>query len=138
MNAAAEFIVLSLASARVASCITKDEIFRPVRERVYRRYAPHGDTHRLRNDQGELTEVPARMVHWSRDSSGAWTHEVDPVAPLRDPQFLGELVECPYCLSFWVACVATLAWWLLGDTAAQLALPFALWCAANIIAVKGL
>lgn len=140
---------LSLASGRVAYSLTRDGIFRPVREWIWLRSPGEGATILLRGDDGDR-EVPARTMHYGDLVSdrfypgdndfviGALGYHFRPELPPRDPGFFGSLVECPFCLSFWTSLVAVAAWWLLGDDVIYPATPLAVWALANSYATKGL
>lgn len=141
------FTALSLASGRVAFCITKDDIFQGVRERIWMRSAPEDGMVVERTEDGDVTR-PARMYHYGRQQGGFFAinsvrsphdaHEYRPELPMRKPGFWGQLFECPYCMSFWTSTLATFAWLVLGDTVVYPALPFAVWAVANAYAVKAL
>ncbi len=145
------FIELSLASGRVAYSVTQDDIFRPVREFVYKRSAPDSDTILVRDENGDH-EYPARSFHygdlsgqgvfypWNEGDAEVWNvgWHYRPELPPREPGWAGCLIECPYCLSFWTSLIAGLAWLLLGDAVAVIAAPLAIWALANTYAVKGL
>lgn len=153
----AVFLELSLAAGRVGYSLTQDEIFRPVREAIYLHSAPHSDVIVKRGDEGDL-ELPARMVHrvtrleqpdtsLGRDEArerfmaqkGERGWEYMPQEPLRKPGMLGQLFECPFCMTFWTSLFFVGVWALMGqDFVAMLALPFATWALANLYAVRGL
>lgn len=135
-----ELAILSLASGRIAYSLAMDEIFRPLREWVWLRSAP---------DAGSITlddrELPARMVHRYRSTPGEllrgapkWNVEFDAASDLRSKGFFGQLIECPYCLTFWTSLAALAALAAFGDAAVIAALPFAVWAVANTYAAKGL
>lgn len=140
---------LSLASGRVAYSLARDGIFRPMREWIWLRSPGEGSMITLRGDDGDR-EVPARTMHYGLliadrfypGDEGIGVGEVGyhfmPSLPPRDPGWIGSLVECPYCLSFWTSLVAVAAWWLLGDDVIYPALPLAVWALANSYATKGL
>lgn len=146
------FILLALASGRVAYAITHDEIMRPLREWVWSRWAPEDETVRRYTPDGDV-EIPARMIKRASDFEQLPTHPdgsiriidawgdlfvVDYVGSTRTPTLLGKLAGCFYCTSFWTSAIALIAWLALGDDVIYPALPLALWSAANIVAVKGL
>lgn len=144
------FAELGLASGRIAYSVTRDDIFRPVREFVYARSAPDSDTILVRDDNGDH-EYPARSFHHVEtridlcpdpqtcaDVDYIEEFRYEPTLPPREPGWAGCLIECPYCFSFWTSVVLCAAWLLLGDAVAYLALPFAVWAVANTYAVKGL
>lgn len=144
------FIELSLASGRIAYSVTRDDIFRPVREWVYERSAPDSDTILVRDEAGDH-EYPARSFHHVEttvnlvpvpetcaDVDTFTEFRYEPGMPPREPGWAGCLIECPYCFSFWTSLVLAAAWLLLGDVVAIFALPFAAWAVANTYAVKGL
>lgn len=138
----ASFVVLSLAAGRVAFSLTKDDIFQPVREWIWMRSAPEDGMVIKRGDDGDLT-LPARAMHrvnGPQANIGDTSHryEFQPQRPLRQPGFWGQLWECFYCMSFWTSLLAMVAWLVLGDLVVVLALPFAVWAAANTYAAKGL
>lgn len=138
----ATFAVLALASGRVAYSLVHDEIFRPLREWIWLRYAPESETIYEYGADGDRS-TPARSWHRLRNGDGTDIDAPFPFAyipeePLRTPTFLGKLIGCPYCMSMWTSTVALLAWWALGDNVIYPAAPFALWAAANTYAVKGL
>lgn len=156
MNDVIVFIVLSLASGRVAYSLTKDEIFRPMREWIWMRSAPEEGVIVERGGEGDVTR-PARMYHlMHRDPvDGDWRmskmkcgpamaklndqrYRFDPGVALRKPGFFGQLFECFYCMSFWTSLLACAAWLVLGDDVIYPALPLALWGASNVIAARGL
>lgn len=131
-----DLAILSLASGRVAYSITSDEIFRPVRELVYRYSAP-------RHDQDEDGH-PYRMIEWFKSTKqererfpaiGVWQREhIDPTYTGRDVGFFGSLLECFYCFSFYTSVAAIVAYWIFGEEAVTVALPFAVWALANLYA----
>lgn len=138
----ASFVVLSLASGRVAFCLTKDDIFQPVREWIWMRSAPEDGMVVERTAEGDLTR-PARAFHrvnGPQANIGDTSHRYDyvPALAFRKPGFWGQLWECPYCMSFWTSLLAVLVWLLIGNAVIYLALPFAVWAVANVLAVKGL
>lgn len=136
----AVFLVLSLASGRVAFSLTKDDIFQPLREFVWMRSAPEDGMIVERTVDGDRT-TPARAWHllhnrgYTEDRS---EYAYDPGQPFRNPGWFGQLIECPYCLSFWTSLAACVAWVVLGDAVVYPAMPFAVWAVANLYAVKGL
>ncbi len=138
----ATFAVVALASGRVAFCLTKDDIFQGLRESIWMRSAPEDGQVVERTEDGDLTR-PARAYHRVNgpqatigDTSHAYQY--DPHRAFREPQFFGQLFECPYCMSFWTSLFAFVAWMILGNAVIFPALPFAIWAAANAYAVKGL
>lgn len=136
-------IVLALAVGRIAYSLTQDEIFRPLREWVWLRSAPESAA-LLRFEEDGDSQWPARMVHHYSSIGRIWATKVvrqinddygyAPTAPMRKPGFFGQLIECFYCVSFWLALVASIAWWLLGDNVIYAALPFAFWAGGNYFA----
>lgn len=131
-----EVSVMALAAGRVSYSLTKDEIFRPVREAIWRRSSPLYAT----NIQGE----PWRMIEcWKHNEQerargwGKWSEEFDPQS-LREPGFFGRLVECANCLSFWVSLVIAIAYMAFGDVVVTLLAPLALWALANTYASKAI
>lgn len=100
----AVFAALALASARVAYCITSDDIFLPLRARI--------------------------VLADSLKHRGAGTYD--------GQGFLAALFSCPYCMSAWTSLAAAGAWYAVGNSVIYAATPLALWCLANILAVKGL
>lgn len=52
--------------------------------------------------------------------------------------FLKSIFECPYCLTFHTSFVAFALWILWPVATVWAAIPFAIWCVSNVIAVKGL
>lgn len=137
------FLALALASGRVAHSITQDTIFRPLREAIYRRSAPHGDVFFIVDGDGDRN-LPARLVHDARtwvvgeeyvDQIGLF---YAPAAPARTPGFLGQLFECPFCMTFWTSAIAAAAWLALGDNVIYPTLPLALWALANSYAIKAI
>lgn len=138
----ATFLVVSLASGRVAFCLTKDDIFQGLRERIWMHSAPEDGMVVERTADGDLTR-PARAYHrvnGPQANIGDTSHEhrYDPGRPFRTPGFWGQLWECPYCMSFWTSALACVAWLVLGDAVMYPATPFAVWAVANLYAVKGL
>lgn len=138
----AVFAVLALASGRVAFSLTKDDIFQGLRESIWMHSAPEDGQIVERTEDGDLTR-PARAYHRVNGPQAtigdtAHEHRYDPGAPFREPQFFGQLFECPYCMSFWTALFAFVAWAILGDAVIYPALPLAIWGASNSFAVKGL
>jgi len=135
----AVFIVVSLAAGRVAYSLTRDDIFRGLRESIWLRSAPEDGMIVERTPDGDLTR-PARAYHPRvvPGSPDTLVHDYDPAAPFREPKFFGQLFECPYCMSFWTSAFAFVAWMILGDYVIYPALPLAIWAAANAYAVKGL
>lgn len=137
------FLLLAIASGRVAYSLVNDEIFRPLREWIWLRHAPESEMIYEYGADGDRS-TPARA--WHRQPSGPVAnighvderYAYDPDLPLRTPTFLGKLIGCPYCMSFWTSAAAMLAWWALGDNVIYPAAPLALWAAANTYAVKGL
>jgi Protein of unknown function (DUF1360) len=97
----------------------------------------------LRGDDGDR-EVPARTMHrgytigarFFPDDEGEY-HFRPELAP-RAPGWIGRLVECFYCVTFWTALLGCAAWWLLGDDVIYPATPLAAWAIANTYAAKGL
>lgn len=118
--------IVSAAAGRITHGFTSDDIFRPAREWVFRRSAPEN----ARTADGQ----PWSMMH--EVGPDAWAF--DPHLPTRQPGFFGKLVECSYCMSFWVALGSVLLWWLLGDLWVAAMLPFAIWAAANWYAVRAI
>lgn len=149
----ATFVVLALASGRVAFALTRDEIFRPLREWVWLRSSPEEGTILERSEDGDSPR-PARFYHLTEtkvqlvpDSELTGTcadfdrfedYAFDPGLGAREPGFFGQLLECPYCMSFWTSLAACAAWLTLGSDVLYPALPLALWGASNSFAVKGL
>lgn len=129
--------VACVAAGRLTFLVAKDEITRPIREAVYRRSAPHGDTAEL----ADGNVVSWRMLFDESTGSHAETYDVstgmffDPTS-LRKPGFLGQLIECPYCMSFWISLAMCLAYLVLGSTLTFLLTPIALWGVANAFAAK--
>lgn len=147
----AQFLVMALASGRIAFSLTKDDIFQPVREWIWMRSAPEDGMVIERTMDGDVTR-PARMYHLMHENAfdGGLDmgrgpkgdvkrgHHFSPSTAMRKPAFWGQLWECPYCMSFWTSLIATVAWLLGGDAIVVMALPFAVWALANVLAVKGL
>lgn len=137
------FALLALGSGRVAYSLTRDDIFRKMREWIWLRSAPEEGTILERGADGD-TQRPARFMHLVYDkpyTGTAWepTHtEYHPELDPRDPGFFGMLFECPYCMSFWTSLAACAAWLVLGDDVIYPAALLALWGASNSFAVKGL
>lgn len=102
-------IVLSLAAGRTAYAISADEIFRPVREAVYRSSPPLDDADR----DGK----PYRL-----NSDGS----------VEQPGWLGTLISCYYCTSFWIALVLVAAYWLWGGVVVDIAFVLAVWAMATL------
>jgi hypothetical protein len=141
--------VLSVASGRVAYSLTRDEIFRPLREAIWRRSPGDGNV-MVRGDDGDR-ELPVRMMHYGDLVGGTlfrWNEgdrvvgelgwHFRPDRPPRDPGFFGQLFDCVYCMSFWTSLIACAAWLALGDAVLYPAAPLAVWAAANTYAAKGL
>lgn len=125
-----DMAVISLASGRVAYAIARDEIFRPLREYVYRYSAPISDT--------DIDGQPHRLIHhWKNNKReralgwGRWSHDYDTSIAPRKPGWLGRLVECPYCLSFYTTIGALIVYSLFGI---EVLYVFALWAVANLYA----
>jgi hypothetical protein len=141
---ALEALTLALASGRVAYSLVHDEIMRPLRERIWLRYAPESGTIRDYADDGSFELRIACMIHkaptYARDS--LYLESLDRFYSTqqtpRPATFLGQLFECHYCMSFWTSLLAAAAWLLLGDLAVTLAVPFAIWAIANTYAQKAL
>lgn len=139
------YLVIALAAARVAYLLAHDEITRPIREWIWLRWAPESATVRRLSDRGD-EELPARMMF---KRIGAPTkvevrgYLFDPSEALRRPTFLGKLIECVYCVSFWIAVSFYLAYRLLPVHVANelwtwLFVPLAVWSVANWFAAKAL
>lgn len=146
MNPIFEVAVMVTSAARVTYTVTSDDIFRPLREAIYKRSAPENDTIRI-DDQ----DVPARMVHaghynvvdgvWDKGAAVLIARTVYRFLPQEEPRpagWWGSLISCPYCFSFWVALAWFALWLLLGETWVWIATPLALWFMANTLAVKAL
>ena len=145
----ATLAIVSLAAGRVGYSLTRDELFRPLREWVWKRSPGDGATILLRGEDGDR-EVPARTMHYGLlvadrffpgdDGIGVGDvgYHFRPTLPPRDPGWIGRLVECPYCVTFWTSLLGCAAWWLLGDDVIYPATPLAAWALANTYATKGL
>ena len=120
-----EAAVVALAAGRVSHTLTQDEIFRPAREWIYLRSAPDGDTIRVSGQ-----DMPAQIVHHEHGDVF-----FDPNEP-REPQFFGQLVQCPYCLSFYVSVALFLFYLAAGSVAVWILTPLALWMIATWLAAK--
>lgn len=145
------FALLAIGSGRVAYSLTRDDIFRKLREWIWLRSAPEEGTILERGGEGDA-QRPARMYHphgLNADGdhvlvTGARGDLIDvryrfnPNIAMRYPGFLGQLFECPYCMSFWTSLAACAAWLLLGDDVIYPAALLALWGVSNSFAVKGL
>lgn len=133
------YLVLALASGRVAFSLTKDEIFRPLREWIWMRSAPEEAMIVTRGDNGDQT-IPARMMHLHHDrgrtSIGEHyvTREFKPQDPMRAPGFFGQLFECFYCMSFWTSLLAYVVYRIDFSLAWHVATPLAIWAVANAYA----
>ena len=130
-------LTLALASGRVAYSITTDTIFRPLREWIWLRSAPEDSAILHRTDSGD-EQRPARLYHDYGREGMASIFDYDPTASPRRPGFFGQLVECPFCMSFWTSALACVAWLLLGNDVIYPALPLALWALANTYATRAL
>jgi len=129
--------VLVLASGRIAYSLTSDDIFEPARRLIWKHSPPeHGDV----IVYGE--RVPARRVTYWRNNEeerarglGRWSVDILPADLAgRDPGWIGRLVSCPDCMSFWVALAALVAYMNYpAETIAVLTL-FAAWSLANLVA----
>lgn len=124
------FIVAILATFRVTSLIVEDTITEPLREFWWRRFPTSGfyyekfrvndtnDSHTV----GFVKAWPFRRRVLNR-SSGNW---------VSDKSYkLGELIECPYCISVWVAAAATV---FLNQL---LSLPYDGYTFLNFLAIAG-
>ena len=149
------YLVIALAAARVAYLLVHDEITRPAREWIWYRWAPENATIRLTGGEGDQ-EIPARMMHrHGLDADGDHVYASDrsdltdagykfnAQIALRRPTFLGKLIECVYCMSFWIAVPMYLAYRLLpteiaNDLWTWLFMPVAIWSVANWFAAKAL
>jgi hypothetical protein len=119
--------IIALAAGRVSYCVANEEIFRRMRELVFRYSSPRFAT----NSNGE----PWRMLHWYKSTNEERKrghkkilYEFDPNL-LREPGFFGQLVECPYCLSFWM----TLIMILLYNVAPIVVAVIALWALSSLV-----
>ncbi len=124
--------VLALSVGRISYSITSDEIFRPVREFVYRYSAPISAT--------DIDGNPHRMIHhWKNNKRereagwGKWSSDFDPELGVRDPGFFGELISCVYCASFYASFAALAAYIVWPEQTIVALTGFALWSACSII-----
>lgn len=143
IHALIDFTVMALASGRVAYSLTQDDIFEPARRWIWWHSGP---------DVGSKINLFGQIVegrNWDRFRStpdevarglSKWQYESvdDNGMPPREPGWLGRLVGCFYCMSFWTSCAALAAYNVAPDLTVQICLPFALWAAANTYAAKGL
>lgn len=128
MNADLWMIVLvPLAAGRAAYSVAHEEIFRPVREYVFRYSAPMTAT--------DIEGRPWRMIDWykstehERKNLGAKKIEYDfDPQTLRNPGFFGQLFECPYCLSFWFTMIMV----VIGYWYPHIVLFLALWALSSL------
>jgi Protein of unknown function (DUF1360) len=117
-----DIAVMALASGRIAYSITQDTIFYPMRDLIFKRSAPEGAL----TKNGE----PYSMLHDSGNGSYEFLTHVEK----RESGFFGQLFECPYCMSFWIAHLVVLGYILAGDTAIKVLSGFALWALATLYA----
>lgn len=152
------YLVVALAAGRVAYSLTKDEIFRPVREWIWLRWAPESGVIRETGGEGDV-ERPARMYQVvGRDGDGDLVvldarspkqvvgftdakFRFEPHHAMRKPTFLGQLTECFFCVSFWTSLIFWAAFRFLPAGAANdiwswVFVPLAIWAVANMFAHK--
>lgn len=124
--------VLVLASGRIAYSLIQDEIFRPIRESIYRYSAPSTATNR----DGQ----PWRMVYsWKNNADerargwGRWSDDFEPNR-MREVGFFGELASCFYCMSFWTSAAVLVSYALHPAGTVGFLTLFAAWALSNLIA----
>lgn len=111
-----QFIILSLAAARVTRLVVVDAITQGLRNRVFKHFPV----------EGQQVPGPApKGAHWTTTAINT--------SPIRwivnKGSFVGELISCPWCAGFWI----TGAWWLSWVYAPSATVFFALpWALANI------
>lgn len=103
-----EAAILALAAGRISYSLVEDAIWESSRSWVWKKS--------IIRDEQQVTIV-ARKEPW---------------------HFLAQVLECFFCMSFWVSLGIFVAWLLIGPPLAWILAPFALWCVANIVAVKAL
>lgn len=144
-------LIIGIAAGRVAYSITHDEIFRRLREWIWLRSAPHSGMIVEYSEDGDDTQL-ARSYHWSEvpqkvrdDEANNGIHflpdgyRYQPQLPIRKPQFWGQLVECPMCMSFWIAIIFWVLWQFAPFEIYYYGImPLAVWGVANWFAVKAL
>lgn len=122
--------IIAIGAGRIAYSISSEEIFRWLRERVYRYSAPMHDA--------DLDGRPYRLIDFYKTTReererfpflGRWSS--DWIDNTRKPGMAGMLIECPYCVSAYVTAFGVLAWYTIGDVVVQGAAVFAAWAAAS-------
>lgn len=129
-----DLAIIAIAAGRASWCISRDEIFRPLREIIYRHSAPTSD----RNVDGMPWRMlePYRTTNRERElGAGKWDYDSVPTDP-RTPGFWGSLIECPYCTSFWVSVVAFWLYQFAPDATVAGSTPLAMWAIATLYAKK--
>lgn len=115
-----ELAILALASGRVSYSFPNEDIWAPIRDRIFLWSPP---------DSTDKDGRPYRL--WHKDGA-SYTYD-EGTAP-RDKGFIGSLLACPWCLSFWVSVGMTLLWLVFGSAFTMLMVPFALWGLATAFA----
>jgi len=110
-----EFLILSLAVFRISRLIVTDRISEPLRLRLLARF-PSSET--------VFTE-PGPGRFWAESLDG-WAVE--------HPHWLGELVSCMWCVSWWISLIVTVGWWAAPTVIVWLAAPFALSAVVGLLA----
>lgn len=104
------FIVAALAVYRVSTLIVHDSIMAPIREFIWRRF-PVEDFVYITDDDESVVDVDGsfRIKAWPfvRDVYFDYQSEGKYYWGVRKPTKVGELIECIFCTSVWVAAAAT-------------------------------
>lgn len=124
------FIVAILATFRVTSLIVEDTITEPLREFWWRRFPTSG----FHYERWRVTQDETQKQNNGTVRSWPFTRRVDHVGGMwvsLKSYKLGELIECPYCISVWVAAAATV---FLNQI---LSLPYDGYTFLNFLAIAG-
>ncbi len=73
-------LILALAAYRLTRMVTTDTIFDKPRIRIFRRYPPPGSWQTVGRKGETLPDGQIRDAHW-----------------------IGKLIDCPWCIGFWIA-----------------------------------
>jgi len=118
-----DVVLLALACARVTILITRDDIFKPLRNWIFLFSPPENDD-RLGYYYQNLHRVPRRLRwRWDEDE--------------RKPGFIGEALSCPDCTGVWVGAILVFSYVLYEEQTITFSLVMALAMVASWIARKG-